>query len=391
VRALVLVGSVAAHVITLAWIAARSDEPATRRPDAARVRARVQTREPAAIPIELMFEVAAAPRPQPPVRRRRGARPAASAGTLPSPASAAAEEATKASSSSSSGSSLMRMRGTDLRLDPEAAERIASAAGAAPREEVPRSGRLESQPGGRAVVHDTVTTAVVDADGGVTFRDKPTLDVKARSPMGAVLDPEFRREVRQHVAKWLDDPYEGTRYGRSQDLPRHLQAVPGACDAWGSDLCQDPLAPDFEKRWRAIKARLGGGISGTFDVTDFVARKRGGDPYASRKLKLLDETRDERVEMGERHRAQQRARSGELVRRNLERLWIAELDPVTRRRALFELWDECGEDDAGLRARAMVIGWIRARLPRGTAHAFTDDEIAAFRARSTSTQPFAPY
>jgi hypothetical protein len=27
--------------------------------------------------------------------------------------------------------------------------------------------------------------------------------------------------------------------------------------------------------------------SGTFDATDFVARQRGDDPYASRKLRLL--------------------------------------------------------------------------------------------------------
>lgn len=291
----------------------------------------------------------------------------------------------------------MRMRGSDLGvhldlgLRPGVAERIASAGSAEPRDEVRRSGRLESQPGGRAVVHDTVTTMSIDADGSVTFADKPTFDVKARAPMSAVLDPEFRREVKQHVAKWLEDPYEGTRYGPSQDLPRHLQAVPGACDAWGSDLCQDPLAPEFERRLRALKAKLRGGISGTFDVTDFVLRKRGGDPYASRKRKLLDDTRDERALMGERHRAEQLARSGELVRRNLERLWVEELDPSARRVALFELWDECGEDDAGMRARALVIGWIRARLPRGSEHAFTDAEITTLRARSTSTQTFVPY
>lgn len=295
------------------------------------------------------------------------------------------------SSSSSSSSWRMRMRVPDLGLHPDVAERIAGAASAGPHDEVRRSGKLESEPGGRAVVHDGVTTMSVDRDGSVTFHDKPTLDVKARAPMSAVLDPEFRREVKQHVAAWLEDPYEGTRYGSAQDLPRHLQAVPGACDAWGSDFCQDPLAPAFEKRLRSLEAKLRGGISGTFDVTDLVHRERGSDPYASRKRKLLDDTRDERVHMRERDRAEQLARSGELALRNLERLWAQELDPRARRVALFELWDECGEDDAGMRARALVIGWIRARLPRGSEHAFTDAELATLRARSTSTQRFVPY
>ena len=401
-RAVVLVGSTAVHVVVLWWIAGGSPEP--RRPSAARPRAGAEETTPsAAAPLELtvvvLAEESTARAPARAKRVNAGSPAAAVAGASgsgergdttarpPSPSPSA-------SPSPSPGSSLLRMRGVDLRLDPEAAEGIASAGGAggaAPQPEVRTSGRLAHQPGGRAVVRDAVTTMDVDADGSVTFHDRPTLDVKVRAPMGAVLDPEFRREVKQHVAKWLEDPYEGRRYGATQDLPRHLQAVPGACDAWGSDWCQDPLAPAFEQRLRSIKAKLAGGISATFDVTDLVHRLQGGDPYASRKLKLLDETREERAAMGEDHRARQRARSAELMQRNLERLWAEVPDPRARRAALFALWDECDEDDAGMRARALVIGWIRARMPRGSEHAFTDEDIATLHARRTSAQPFTPY
>ena len=79
------------------------------------------------------------------------------------------------------------------------------------------------------------------------------------------------------------------------------------------------------------------------------------------------------------------------MRNNLDRLWSREQQPIARRAALFELWDECGEDEAGLRARAIVIGWIRAKLPAGSADAYTDEELTALQTRRTSSTAFAPY
>jgi hypothetical protein len=287
-------------------------------------------------------------------------------------------------------SGLLRMRGTDLRLDAAAAERIAGAA-ETPHAEPTKSGKLQDQPDGSAVLDDTVTSMTVDADGKARFVDKPDFDATIQRGPAALLDPKVREEVRVHVAKWLEDPWEATRYGPTQELPRHLQAVPGACDAWLSDLCQDPLAPDFEKRLRALKHKLGVGISGKLDITAYLHRKLVGDPYAARKLKLLDDTRDERVAMGERHAAQQAVRSAELMTRNLEALWQRVPEPIARRAALFELWDECGEDAAGTRTRAVVIDWIRARLPSDSADAYTTEELTVLDARRTSATPFAPY
>jgi hypothetical protein len=62
---------------------------------------------------------------------------------------------------------------------------------------------------------------------------------------------------------------------------------------------------------------------------------------------------------------------------------------------LFALWDECAEGEgsageAGNRARAIVIGAIRARLS-GASNRFTAEEIAALDAKRTSVQHFVPY
>ena len=132
------------------------------------------------------------------------------------------------------------------------------------------------------------------------------------------------------------------------------------------------------------------------DITGYLMDKHAGDPYASRKQKILDQTRDERVRIGKVYRADQLARSPELVRRNLVALWRATADPAQRRAALFEIWDECGEgtDAAGVagdRARVMVIGWIRKHLPQGAKTAYPATEIDALNARRTSRQRFVPY
>jgi hypothetical protein len=107
--------------------------------------------------------------------------------------------------------------------------------------------------------------------------------------------------------------------------------------------------------------------------------------------------RDERAQIGAAHRAEQLYRSGELVTRNLQTLWRTTTDPAARKTALFELWDDCSEEgettlgEAGATARGVVLGWINAKLPKGSPAAFTDVEIAALDAKRTSKQHFAPY
>ncbi len=138
-------------------------------------------------------------------------------------------------------------------------------------------------------------------------------------------------------------------------------------------------------------------VAGGFDVTDALMRGQGIDPYASKKLKFLDSTRAERVQIGKRHRTEQLAMAPEIMKRNLDRLWARVADPAVRREALFELWDECAETgteelvSAGQAARKLVDGFILARLPAGSPDAFTPAELTAFNRRRSSTAVFAPY
>lgn len=128
-----------------------------------------------------------------------------------------------------------------------------------------------------------------------------------------------------------------------------------------------------------------------FDVTDAFMRRHGNDPYASEKRKYLDRTRDQRVEIGKRYRAEQLASSARLMANNLARLWAATSDPQKRKDELFALWDECAETgDAelvagGVEARRLLVNWVHAKGVQ-----FSPAELTAFNARKHSKSTFAP-
>lgn len=138
-----------------------------------------------------------------------------------------------------------------------------------------------------------------------------------------------------------------------------------------------------------------GGVGGRMDATDFVMKRKGMDPRGYEKQKFLDETRDQRAELGKQHRSAQLSRAAVLMRSNIQRLWARTADPVERKQVLFELWDECEESGdpetvaSGQQARAVVTSFIRSRLHGADAYSAT--ELAQLNVRRRSAARFAPY
>lgn len=393
-RADVLVGSAVLHGAAVAlfvhWLPAR---PPVQPPAGA---PRVEIREPDLVDVVVLDTPA--PRPDSPATAVRPTRTStvdrpASNHEPPrhhGPPSAGGADQLAASSHAATGETgpadratgLLHMRGADLALAPDVADRIAAGGPELP-EHAHVSGKLENVSGGGGVIHDRVTTVIVERDGTAHFNDKPYIDVHLHVPIPHLDVKQDLHELGDMLQDWYRDPYAGTRYGTTSELSEIAKAVPGNCDVWGDPMCDDPLAPETEKRARQ-RSDKSVSLFGNADLTGWLYRRYAhADPYSSRKAKLLDDTRAERIERGEAFRAEQAARSAELMQRSLEELWARELDPAARRRALYELWSDCG-DDAGARARTMVIGWIRAKLPAGSADAFTDTELATMA-------PFAPY
>ncbi|HEX4453559.1 MAG TPA: hypothetical protein VH143_21960 [Kofleriaceae bacterium] len=139
----------------------------------------------------------------------------------------------------------------------------------------------------------------------------------------------------------------------------------------------------------------GHGLGGSFDITDALMRRHGADPYAAQKRKFLDDTLEERYQIGKRTRHELLQHSGGLAYEALENVWTKTTDIRQRKQAVFELWDDCAESgnadlvEGGRAAREMIVGFIQMRFV-GT-DAYTPDELAALNAHKTSTATFAPY
>jgi hypothetical protein len=183
-------------------------------------------------------------------------------------------------------------------------------------------------------------SATVARDGSVQFEDK-TFDADVGAPCLDCMAEDYK--------KWKQDPYGG-----------HYVSLMG-------------LLPVLRVQ---------------FDVTDWVERLAGNDPYSYEKHEFLERTRERRAAMS---RADKRELTREALRRlpdYLARIWAYETWPAAERRyLLFKLWDECDETtDAGAQARATVMAFIRKRVTEP----YTDEELERLNAERTSGDPFAP-
>lgn len=287
----------------------------------------------------------------------------------------------------------------DLRATDQVLDRVVAKSGVAPAPaEVVRSGRLESK-GGETTIRDAVATVRVDPDGAAHITSKPDIDVEFNlNPMRIA---DGLRAFGADIAAWSQDPEARKRYGRTQDLPQHLRATPGGCDQFADRMCDDVnqahIEPTADAHLSAARAGFVSIISGKLDLTAYLARRfNHEDVYSARKRKLLDATRDERAEIGARYRSERLAAASQLMLDNLAWLKAHAKSPAELRAGAFALWDDCAEGDgpigeAGGRARAMVLGFIRTALARDTPAMFTPEEIARLDEHRVSTQHFAPY
>ncbi len=238
------------------------------------------------------------------------------------------------------------------------------------------TGKLAPSGHGRHRADEGVFTATVERDGSVSLKDRRNFQIHVALPRP--------RQLGRAIAAWYEN--DTRPVGTLGTVP-----ADGASRRQDQNVTGADTRPDHGQ----TVAIIGGG----FDITDALMRRHGQDPYASKKLAFLDATRDERVMIGTRHRAAQLAQAPAHVQRNLDVLWATVSEPAARRRALFELWDECAEPgsdsdaiaEAGAAARRLVIGFIRARLPAGTPDAFTAAELAALNRGRSSRAAFAPY
>jgi hypothetical protein len=225
---------------------------------------------------------------------------------------------------------------------------------------------LVSDGQGNLVHRDGALTATIHSDGTVDFGTEAAVGV---DEFGGGPDDEIR------------------------DLHTTIPGVPLSVSRANEADCAAGRCYD--------KAGPGVTFRPSMDLNDLVLKARGEDPLAARKRRFLRLTEELRDRLADEDRRRSLSRAKLFAGRNLERIWSdAGASFATKRLLLFRLWDECeepeGEDDdrpearAGRRARRHVLGFIREKLPFGSAEAYSSDELDLLNASRTSREVFSP-
>jgi len=226
-----------------------------------------------------------------------------------------------------------------------------------------RAPKLEPLGGGRLRHRDHRFTAIIEADGSVSFRDpigKVTLDL---------LNPPSPPADIPEQAKQLRD--------RAPDFSERALFPNGP-----------PTAPIV-----GLGLRFGGLADGP-----------RGKRHASAKLAFLTATEGLRLRMAHAwHRERMHEQQAALVSQLIHVWRDASRSLVDRRRELFAAWDACAEGsdsdaplerlraDAGLATRRKIEALVRLVAPAGSPVQYTPAELAALNARRRSVRPFDPY
>lgn len=253
--------------------------------------------------------------------------------------------------------------------------------GTSPEARPRSSGELHEAGGGTYTSDQKVFDATVRRDGTVELHDARNLNVHLALPTP--------KSLGRALAGWYESDKGASGKEGDTAMGKQIQVSAGA-----TVQAPDPTGSQPEDQTTTVIIPV---LAGGFDITDWLMRNHKLDPYDRRKLTFLDATRDERVAIGKRGRAEQLAMTPQIVLRSLEAMWAATDDLAARKRALFELWDDCVETgepavvEAAAAARRMIIGFLRARLPAGSRGAYTAAEIAALARTQHSHAVFQPY
>jgi hypothetical protein len=222
------------------------------------------------------------------------------------------------------------------------------------RDRAPRSEIVPDGKGGYRA-NDLTFRARIGRDGRVSIDDKPNFHARIALPGAS--------DIARHLRRWSKDPY-----GESPMDERSVET-------------------------HTVKI-----VDGGFDLTDWAMRASGNDPYYHRKKAFLDRTRAERARMARVDEAENLRDSVRNLRQHLRVVWSYRAWSVERRRrALFELWDECAESGSAAvvaaadRARATIEAFIRRNLPADHADGYPAAELTALNRQRSSKRRFAPY
>lgn len=201
-----------------------------------------------------------------------------------------------------------------------------------------------------------------------------------------------RAEVERGLSSSLRS--EAMTKNHLERAPFRLQRRSDGTQVWQGPRLTGIINPDGTVRFedRPNVQTEGFSASGTFDLTEAIMGAEGQDPLRAEREYFMRQTEELCAQLEAEHRRREMSQGLSRLPGRLEGIWAAtRRTPAERRARIFSIWDEMVDDENGARGRAIIIRWIRERLPEGSEHAYTDEEIRRFNASRESREEFAPY
>lgn len=164
-------------------------------------------------------------------------------------------------------------------------------------------------------------------------------------------------------------------------------------------LDPDGRIAGFEDPKAKVGAAIGPGfigVGGRFDLNDVLIRATGKQPYRYERHRLAEATRDQRICQMVEAEAQDKRQALFGLKEQLHRIWGMHDTSLPQKQALiFELWDECveeqHEDSVGVMARATIEAFVRQNMPLESARAISAELLTTLNHGRRSRRAFSPY
>jgi hypothetical protein len=130
----------------------------------------------------------------------------------------------------------------------------------------------------------------------------------------------------------------------------------------------------------------------SFDLTDIVEKHiLGKQLYTAEKLWFLEQTAGLRAQLEQEERRESIARAERRLKARLLHVLRRPVDTQQIQRAIFELWEECADDETGWAGQRIIEAFVREQLPEGSQWAYSHATLDALNARRSHRRAFAPY
>lgn len=195
----------------------------------------------------------------------------------------------------------------------------------------------------------------------------------------------------------------------SDDMGFALEPTPDGGFSYRSDVFVATIRPDGTVRFRdTLQEKIPLGLSTPIVLDGQTTRAQGAmfglrvdrlvrdhvlgrQRHQAHKRTFMEHTEKLRAELAESFRQRMLGGDADSLRGRLAAIWGAPGASENKRRAIFELWDGCGDDAPGLLGKRIVEEFVREVVPRGSALSYSDAELKRLNAARRSREPFAPY